>query len=109
MSNQLEDVELGDLELKHQDTQIEIADLELKHQGIPQIEIDHDVEICCSHSSLYGLKYLSRIGVSASILIFSFVQIARFPDVDNSIYFSLISSIMGYYISSIPKAFNGST
>ena len=90
MSNKLEDIELG----------------ELKHQDMTQIEIGQDVEICCSHSSLYGLKYLSRIGVSASILIFSFVQIARFPEVDNSIYFSLISSIMGYYISSIPKTNN---
>ena len=67
-------------------------------QNTTQLEIDQDVEICCSHSSLYGLKYLSRIGISSSILIFSFIQIARFPEVDNSIYFSLISSIMGYFI-----------
>lgn len=62
-------------------------------------QLETDVAICCSHSSLYGLKYLSRIGISSSILLFSFYSIAKNPQDDNSIYFSLISSILGYYIS----------
>lgn len=64
-----------------------------------QQEIDSDVQICCSHTSIYGLKYISRITVSIIILIFSCCMIALHVDRDNSIYFSLISSILGYYIS----------
>ena len=66
-------------------------------------EINTQVDICCSHSSLYGLKYISRIVLSILVLAFSFTQIARFPQEDNSIYFSLVSSILGYYLSIIDK------
>lgn len=66
-------------------------------------EVNTRVDICCSHSSLYGLKYISRIVLSILVLSFSFIQIARFPQEDNSIYFSLVSSILGYYLSIIDK------
>lgn len=66
-------------------------------------EVNTRVDICCSHSSLYGLKYISRIILSILVLSFSFIQIARFPQEDNSIYFSLVSSILGYYLSIIDK------
>ena len=66
-------------------------------------EVNTRVDICCSHSSLYGLKYISRIVLSVLVLSFSFIQIARFPESDNSIYFSLVSSILGYYLSIIDK------
>ena len=66
-------------------------------------EAQIDVKLCCSHTSVYGLKFLSRIGLSVMIISFSFMQIARFPENDNSIYFSLLSSILGYYLSVIDK------
>lgn len=64
-------------------------------------EIDKVVSVCCSNSSLFGLKYISRIVISSSILLFSFSQIYLHSDSDNSIYFSLISSILGYYLSTV--------
>lgn len=72
-------------------------------QQIEIEEVNTKVDLCCSHSSLYGLKYISRIVLSILVLSFSFLQIARFPESDNSIYFSLISSILGYYLSIIDK------
>lgn len=66
-------------------------------------EAETQVEVCCSHTSIYGLKYISRIALSIMMMTFAFVQIARFPSSDNSIYFSILSSILGYYLSIVDR------
>jgi len=54
---------------------------------------------CCSNSSKAFIKYIFTISISVMILLFSAVMIVLNPDDDNSIYFSLISSIMTLYVS----------
>jgi hypothetical protein len=55
-------------------------------------------QICCSHSSKQFIKYITTVIISIIILMFSIVMISENPDNDNSIYFSLLSSIMSLYI-----------
>jgi hypothetical protein len=55
-------------------------------------------QICCSHSSKQFIKYITTVIISLIILMFSIVMISENPNNDNSIYFSLLSSIMSLYI-----------
>jgi hypothetical protein len=55
-------------------------------------------QICCSHSSKQFIKYVTTVMISLIILFFSIIMISENPDGDNSIYFSLLSSIMSLYI-----------
>jgi len=69
------------------------------------IEIENDIHeddvqwrICCSHSSKSFIKYVVTVIMSIIVLVFSIYMIATNPDSDNSIYFSLVSSIIGMYM-----------
>ncbi len=57
---------------------------------------------CCRGRTVINkdlLKYLSQVGFSLLILIFSLVQIIRLDDtVDKSFYFSIVSLIIGVYL-----------
>lgn len=55
-------------------------------------------DICCSKSSKSFIKYLTTVSISIIVLIFCIVMIFKNPDANNSIYFSLISSIITLYI-----------
>lgn len=57
-------------------------------------------DICCSKSSKSFIKYVVTVIMSVIILSFSIFMIASSPDRDNSIYFSLVSSILTLYIPS---------
>lgn len=61
-------------------------------------EDDIQWQVCCSHSSKSFIKYVVTVIVSIIILCFSIFMIAVNPDNDNSIYFSLLSSIMVLYV-----------
>ena len=67
------------------------------------VPADEDEKIqwstCCSHSSKAFIKYLTTCSISLIVLIFSMTMIINDPDRDNSIYFSLISSIISLYIT----------
>ena len=68
-----------------------------------RVEIERkrdDWYICCSHSSASLIKFTVQITICLLILIFSFYQIIRNQKDDNSMYFSLISIILGYIIPS---------
>ena len=54
-------------------------------------------DVCCSKTSVGFVKYFATLLITMSILVFSFIQIARNSGGDNTIYFSLISSIMTLY------------
>ena len=57
-------------------------------------------KICCSNSSSQFIKFAITAIFCFSIMIFSMLMIVSNPDRDNSIYFSLISSILSLYIPS---------
>ena len=59
-------------------------------------------KICCSKSSSHFIKFFVTFSICFVVLIFSMIQIINMPDNDNSIYFSLISSILALYMDS-PK------
>ena len=53
---------------------------------------------CCSKSDKRFVKFITQVGFGGSLVIFAMVQIAR-SDVENkSIYFSLLSGIIGTFL-----------
>jgi NADH:ubiquinone oxidoreductase subunit 2 (subunit N) len=70
-----------------------------------RVEVEDDVHeddvqwrICCSHSSKSFIKYVVTVIMSIIVLVFSIYMIATNPENDNSIYFSLLSTIIGMYM-----------
>ena len=60
---------------------------------------DHiEWNVCCSKSSKSFIKYVTTVMMSVIVLIFCIVMIFSNPDNDNSIYFSLMSSIIGMFM-----------
>ena len=55
-------------------------------------------KICCSNSSSHFIKFFITFSICFSVIIFSMIQVINNPDKDNSIYFSLISSILSLYM-----------
>lgn len=55
-------------------------------------------QICCSKSSKAFIKYLTTVTICVIIMIFSIVMIYTNPENDNSIYFSMISSILVLFV-----------
>ena len=74
--------------------------IEIK-QPVHQNDDDDNIEwsVCCSKSSKAFIKYVSTVMMSVIVLIFCIVMVALNPDDDNTIYFSLISSIISLYIN----------
>ena len=70
-------------------------------QSLQQNDDDDNIEwsVCCSKSSKAFIKYVSTVMMSVIVLIFCIVMVALNPDADNTIYFSLISSIISLYIN----------
>ena len=71
------------------------------HQGIEVKSThgdDEEWKICCSNSSKSFIKYIITVIMSIIVLAFSIFMIASNPENDNSIYFSLLSSILVLYI-----------
>ena len=73
-------------------------DIEL--EVVPPTHVVDDVEwqICCSHSSKSFVKYMVTVAMSIIVLVFSIFMIGTNSEKDNSIYFSLLSSIITLYI-----------
>ena len=75
---------------------IEPPPIETKHPN----DDDHiEWDICCSKSSKAFIKYVSTVMMSVIVLIFCIVMVALNTDADNTIYFSLISSIITLYVN----------
>ena len=83
-------------DLKH--TSIELTHEETKHLHTVNTDDDITWDTCCSHSSKSFIKYITTVLMSVIILLFCIYMIAINPDNDNSIYFSLMSSILTLYI-----------
>ena len=65
-----------------------------------QIDKNESWRICCSNSSSTFIKFTITALVCFTVMIFSMYMISTNPEKDNSIYFSLISSILSLYIPS---------
>ena len=66
----------------------------------PKIVMNEQWTTCCSHSSKSFIKYIITVMFCLIVLLFSIYMIIDNPERDNSIYFSLISSILSLYIPS---------
>jgi hypothetical protein len=75
---------------------MDIKDIENQNQN----EHHTNWRICCSHSSESFIKYIITVLFSLIVVAFSIYMITDNPERDNSIYFSLISSILTLYIPS---------
>ena len=60
---------------------------------------NRDWKICCSNSSSQFIKFAMTAFFCFSVLLFSIIMIINHPDSDNTIYFSLISSILSLYMT----------
>ena len=79
-----------------------IADLEKQSSNLK--EFDKSIEICCSHSSVGGIKLITQSIISIAVLAFSFVMIAESdPEADNSIYWSILSSVLSFHLGASQK------
>ena len=66
-----------------------------------KVEIEQERDewrLCCSKSSASLIRYIGQMVCCASVLTFSFYQISQDKHGDNSVYFSLISGIVGYLL-----------
>ena len=77
-----------------------MPDVEVSMNPEHNHEDDDHIEwsICCSKSSKSFIKYITTVCMSVIVLIFCIVMIFSNPDNDNSIYFSLIGSIIGMFM-----------
>lgn len=69
----------------------------VQEEVIPADESIH-WDTCCSKSSKGFVKFVVQLCICAFVLVFSAVMIILNPEDDNSIYFSLLSSILTLYI-----------
>ena len=63
-----------------------------------QIDKNESWKICCSNTSSQFIKFTVTFVTCFTVMIFSMYMISSKPEKDNSIYFSLISSILSLYI-----------
>jgi len=81
---------------------IENNNIDIKDEHVDESKDDdlREWHTCCSNSSIAFIKYVVTVSISLIVLVFSLVMISFNPDDDNSIYFSLIASIVSVYIPS---------
>jgi hypothetical protein len=61
----------------------------------------NDWYICCSHSNPETIKCATQVTIALIVLLFSIIQLSVLDNQqDKTIYFSLISTIIGLFIPS---------
>jgi len=80
-----------------------MEDINIENKDPEHVPVEETVDVrtwdtCCSHSSKEFIKYITTVSLSVIVLIFCIVMIYSNPEDDNSIYFSLLSSIISIYI-----------
>ena len=80
---------------------IELADLKQNTEIEGKIDVEDIVQydLCCSKTSKGFINFIAKMFISLIIVAFSISMIYKYPDNDNSIHYSLISSIMAVYIN----------
>ena len=92
--NNGEDIEMGNLEQKMD----KIENLKIEN---PDVDINDFIQYktCCSNSSKAFINYMSKLFISILIISFCVYMIVNSEEgADNSIHYSLISSIMSVYV-----------
>lgn len=85
-----------DLELQDLKKRIELVN---QNEGYNMEDII-EVNTCCSKTSKSFLNYISKLVISIIIIIFCvYMVLVSEPGTDNSIYFSILSSITSSYIT----------
>ena len=80
-----------------------ILDVADEKRHLEKIKYSQSWQMCCSQTDSAFFKYLIQIIVGMVVILFSMIQIfLAEPDDDTSIYFSLISTIVGVFLPS-PK------
>ena len=85
---------------KHDESSLTSQKLELLRV---QVKLEHERDMwtaCNTNCSGSLVKYACQMLACAAVMTFSFVSIAKNQDQDNSIYFSLISGVVGYVLPS---------
>ena len=82
-------------DLKHKE---EVWALELESKRAEQEGKKDSWDAGCGRCSGGLVRYLGQMVCCSAVLVFSFVQISRNPDGENSVYFSLMSGILGYVL-----------
>jgi hypothetical protein len=88
-------------EIELDNIDINIDKIENIKNANPEIDIDDFIQYktCCSNSSKAFINYLARLFISCVIISFCVYMIINSDEgEDNSIHYSLISSIMAVYI-----------
>lgn len=75
------------------------VDVDIKTKDPDEHDENEEWQLCCSKSSKAFIKYITTVFMSTVVLIFSIIMVALNPDRDNSIYFSMISSIISLYVN----------
>lgn len=74
----------------------------------PPISIDvadaQEIDLCCSNTPWYVVKYFVLVSISVVILTFCIYNIIAHPADNNTVYFSLISMIIGIFSPSPSSA-----
>ena len=82
-------------------------DLELRREVIEN-DIENELHTCCGNGSTDRrlLIFIGKMTVSLCILIFSGIQLSLTSDDNNdSVYFSLISSVLSYWLGQSSQDF----
>ncbi len=82
-------------DVKHKE---EIWELELESKRAELESKKDSWDAGCGRCSGGLVRYLGQMVCCGAVLVFSFVQISRNPDKENSVYFSLMSGILGYVL-----------
>ena len=83
-----------------EDIELKVDNIEKFKNENPNINIDDFInyKTCCSNSSKGFINYLAKLFISIIIISFCVYMIITNRDDDNSIHYSLISSIMSVYV-----------
>ena len=72
---------------------------EVERVQIENENLRKEWKMCCSNTSPEAIKYFVSVSFSIAVMVFSIIQIIRDVD-DKSIYYNLLSLIIGIFIKS---------
>lgn len=78
-----------------------ILNLDDEKKHLENLKYSQQWSICCSHTDPEAFKYLVTLVIGILVIVFSMIQICRADEGhDTSIYFSMISTIVGVFLPS---------
>lgn len=77
-----------------------IMDLEDETKHILNEKLADEWSICCSKSDRNALIWMIQVMFGAITVLFCMISICVNPEADNSVYFGLLGSTLGYFMPS---------